>query len=115
MDPLAAWVDLEPPLTAAGSGPAIAVRVGPVEEPLDGGASTHRLARASARGPAAAPSSSASLIDQRAQSLARCGARVGLCRGAARRRRVHPSVGARIGERTHGGAVARRAAECGAV
>jgi hypothetical protein len=28
------------------------VRVGPIEEPLDGGASTHRWARESARGPA---------------------------------------------------------------
>jgi hypothetical protein len=53
MDPLAAWVNLEPPLTAAGSGPAIAVRVGPR-------------------------------------------------RGAARRRRVHPSVGACAGEGAHG-------------
>jgi hypothetical protein len=61
IDPLAAWVDLEPPLAAAGSGPAMAVRVGP-------------------------------------------------CRGAARRRRVHPSAGARAGERAHDGAVG---ANCG--
>jgi hypothetical protein len=36
----------------------------------------------------------------------RC-ARVGLYQGAARRWRVHPSVGARIGERAHGSAIAR--------
>jgi hypothetical protein len=57
----AAWVDLEPPLTAAGSGPAMAARVGPR-------------------------------------------------RGAARRRRVHPSAGARGGERARGGAILLRVA-----
>jgi hypothetical protein len=31
--------------------------------------------------------------------------RVGPCRGAARRRRVHPSVGAHAGERAHGGTI----------
>jgi hypothetical protein len=41
---------------------------------------------------AAAPSSSASLVDQRARKPARCSARVGLCRGAARRWCVHPSA-----------------------
>jgi hypothetical protein len=94
MDPLAAWVDLEPPLAAAGSEPAMAAAASqgatrvegdatagcetspscgkerssmlaiagsqamkdPSEEPLNGGASTHRWSRAPARGPAAAPS-----------------------------------------------------------
>jgi hypothetical protein len=56
MDPLAVWVDPEPPLVAAGSRPAMVARVGPR-------------------------------------------------RGAARQRRGHPSVGARVGERARGGAI----------
>jgi hypothetical protein len=56
MDPLTAWVDPEPPLTAAGSRPAMAARVEPR-------------------------------------------------RGVTRQRRVHPSAGARVGERAHGGAI----------
>jgi hypothetical protein len=49
MDPLTAWVDLEPPLAAAGSRPAMTderglldlLGYGSAEEPLDGGETAH--------------------------------------------------------------------------
>jgi hypothetical protein len=94
MDPLAVWVDLEPPLAAVGSGPAMAVRVWPC--------------RGAARRWRVHPSTGT-----RTGERARRGAillRVAR-RGAARRWRVHPSAGARAGERARGGAVG---ASCGA-
>jgi hypothetical protein len=48
------------------------VRVGPIEEPLDGGASTHRWARESARGPAVVLSSSSHCwLDRRSAAAVR--------------------------------------------
>jgi hypothetical protein len=38
MDPLAMWVDLEPPLTAAGSGPAMAAAASQGTERVEGDA-----------------------------------------------------------------------------
>jgi hypothetical protein len=45
-------------------------QVGPVEEALDGSASTHRWARAPVRGPAAVPSSSSHLWPDRRSNAA---------------------------------------------
>jgi hypothetical protein len=72
MDPLAAWVDLEPPLAAAGSGLAMAATASQGAVVREGAViDAHRCGFAGAEGPH---------------------------RGAAQWRRVHPLVVARAGE-----------------
>jgi hypothetical protein len=97
MDPLVAWVDLEPSLAAAGSGPTMAAAASQGATRVEGDATVDCETSPSCR-----KERSSMLLGTPLRVRGREGPR----RGAARRRRVHSSVVAYVDEGARGSAVA---------
>jgi hypothetical protein len=97
MDPLAAWVDLEPLLTATGLGLAMATAASQGTTQVEDDTTT-----GCEMSPSCRKERSSMLLGRR------CGftGDEGPCRGVARWRRIHPSMVTRVNEGARGSAVA---------